>query len=230
MPTHGVLICSSLFSPIRLAYKGFLLDSKETVGCAGLSAPRVPWGTGPPQVPWASRAWFLSPKVKSQKCPKFQKCQTHVIVFWHFFKLMLKQQIQNVKQKHIILCLVLRTKSTVKHIKCQMSKMSNKCQLSNIKCQKCQMSNVKQCQHVNKHQMSTVKCQKCKMSNAKCQMSNMYNSKCHMSKISKTVNMSNVKCKMSKHAKCHKCQTHVKTVKHVKLPTSSNDKYRKCKM
>ena len=38
--------------------------------------------------------------------------------------------------------------------------------------------------------------------------------------------MSNVKCKMSKHAKCHKCTTcqHVKTVKHVKLPTSSNDK------
>ena len=63
------------FSPIRLAYKGFLLGS-QAMGelCRGIPGPgssKEP----PPLVPWASWAWFLSPKVKSQKCPKNQKCQ-----------------------------------------------------------------------------------------------------------------------------------------------------------
>ena len=65
-------ILKIVFSPIRLAYKGFLLDSKAIGGLdrggAGLGSLKEP----APRVPWASRAWLVAPNSKVKNC------------FWHF--------------------------------------------------------------------------------------------------------------------------------------------------
>ena len=170
---HVICLVSAeiCISPTRLAYKGFLLDTQATGGlCGPIRAPGS-LGNVPPLVPWASRAWFLSPKVKSQKCPTFQKCE-----------------------KQPLFCLfALRAQSNVKDVKCKMSKNSqNICQLSNIKCQKCQMSNnVNTSKKQIKCQLSSVKHVKCQIPNAKCQQSKMPNAKCQ-----KYQNCQHVNCQM----------------------------------
>ena len=87
------------FSPIRLAYKGFLLCSKAM---GELFRPaRAPGSLGEPAPPGSLGLQSLvpRPKVKSQKCQKNPKCQTQ-----HFF-FALRAKSKNVKknpkcQKH----------------------------------------------------------------------------------------------------------------------------------
>ena len=66
------LVVSSLglkiFPQVGSACKGFLLYTKVAVGCATPSRPRVPWRMRLPRILGTPGAWFLSPKVKSQKC------------------------------------------------------------------------------------------------------------------------------------------------------------------
>ena len=113
------------FPRLGLPIRGSNCILKQPVGCTGVSAPRVPWGTGPPLVPWASRAWFLSPKVKSQKCQKNPKCQKHQF----FFCAAREVKCQTCKMSNM------SNMSKMSKVKCQMSNMSNtKCH----KCQKCQ--------------------------------------------------------------------------------------------
>ena len=128
-----------IFPQLGLPIRGSYWIPKQPLGCVGLSAPRVPRGLCPPRVPWASRAWFLSPKVKSQKCPKFQtNVKTLVFCCWHSLNSFWNNEFTNVNKK----C----------------------CAAREVKCQTCQMPNVKKVKN-----MSTVKYQMSQMSNVKCQ-------------------------------------------------------------
>ena len=64
-----------VFSPIRLAYNGFLLYSKAIGGLLqGVRSPGSP-GNRPPRVPRAPRARFPAPKSKSQTAFGILNCQ-----------------------------------------------------------------------------------------------------------------------------------------------------------
>ena len=116
----GFPTASLSFSPIRLAYKGFLLYSKAT---GGLSGPVRAPGSLRIVAPLGSLGLqSLAPQPQSEKSKMSNisiNVKTHMYIFWGvLFKLILKQQIQTCQTK------VLR---------CARSQMSN---ISNVKCQK----------------------------------------------------------------------------------------------
>ena len=68
---HGSRV---VFSPIRLAFKGFLLYSKAMGGLYRGEFDPGSLKDAAPRLPWASRAWFLAPKSKDKNVKNVEKC------------------------------------------------------------------------------------------------------------------------------------------------------------
>ena len=105
-------LISFYFSPIRLAYKGFLLCSKAM---GELFRPaRAPGSLKEPAPPGSLGLQSLvpRPKVKSQKCQKNPKCQKHHKIFFERFLLTFFSKAQQSKA----------TQSKAKQSKAQHSK------------------------------------------------------------------------------------------------------------